>query len=342
MKRIYILMCLGVVLLFSSCGFSQVKKGQITYLEPVDSLCSIIGLPTIMKLFDGKLFLVDMFSGDSLISVFDIKTKNSLISFGRKGNGPEEFLHISNIDFYRNKENQIELLVFDSMRRKCISYNYSELLKNRILEGICMNIDKSIPNLYELYKIDNGYIATGRIEKCKYVKLSDSLKVIDFMGDYRPKPFKSVPNDLHRLANYGKTEFSLDKRRMAEIVYKASVLSLYDINLNNITQRWEYKIDELDYNVVDGSVVNNSVMGYLSAYVGNNYVYALYSGVPENINEIATYGNEIHIFDNEGNMVDRIKIEKSAFSLVVDESEGKIFTLCHIPETIVLIYDYKR
>ena len=117
---------------------------------------------------------------------------------------------------------------------------------------------------------------------------------------------------------------------------------MYDINLNNITKRWEYKIDELDYNVVDGSVVNNSVMGYLSAYVGNNYVYALYSGVPENINEIATYGNEIHIFDNEGNMVDRIKIEKSAFSLVVDESEGKIFTLCHIPETIVLIYDYKR
>ena len=340
MKR-KILVCMGLVFVLISCTISQTQKGREIVLTPIDSLCSVIGLPTIMELFDGKLFLVDMFNGDSLISVFDIKTNKKILSFGKKGNGPEEFLHISNIDFKRNIENQIELLVFDPIRQKCFSYNYEELFNDGVLKGVSFKMDTSVPNLFELYKLESGYIATGKIEGNKYLRLSDSLKIIDFFGNYRPKPIDAIPDVLHRQANYGKTELSLDKKKMVEIVYSASVLSLYDIEKDGITKKWEYLLDELDYDVVDGSVVNKSVVGYISAHAGRNNIYALFSGEAENLDEIAAYGNEIHVFDYDGKLVDKIKLERSAFLLSVDEEEGKLFALCHVPETVVLVYNYK-
>lgn len=334
------LLCIGMILLLSSCNFSREMKNGETSLAPVDSMCSVIGLPTGMKLFDGKLFLVDMFNGESLISVFDLKTKQNLISFGKRGNGPEEFLHISNIDFKRNADNQTELLVFDPAKKKCHLYDYQELLNGRISESACLNVDDSAPSLHELHKLDNGYIATGKIDENKYVRLSESLKPIDYIGSYRPKPFNAIPDAVHRQANNGKTEFSQDKKGMVEIVYNASVLSYFEVGTEGLQKKWEYMIDELDYEVVDGSIVNKSVVGYLSAYVGQKSVYALYSGEKENLGEIATYGTEIHVFDYDGKMVDKIKLERSAFLISVDEANKKIYTLSHVPETVVLIYDY--
>ena len=335
-------MSIGLVVLLCSCISSKEVKDEYVSLVPVDSLCSVVGIPTTMKLFDDKLFLVDMFNGESLISVYDIKTKAKVFSFGEKGNGPEEFLQITSLDFSDKGNGQIEMLAFDPVRKQCSIYNYQHLLNGNRNKEKSLNIAASVPYLYELYKLNKGYIATGRLEKDKYVLFSDSLEVSDYKGEYRPKPMKGIPDVLHSLANYGKTEFSLDKKKMVEIVYNASVLSMYDVNLDNIAKRWEYVIDELDYKVIDGSINKKSVMGYLSAYVGDRYVYALYSGKPENLDEIATYGDEIHVLDYDGKMVERIKIERPAFSLAVDESENKIFTLCHIPETMVFVYDYER
>ena len=333
-------MSIGLVVLLCSCISSKEVKDEYVSLVPVD--CSVVGIPTTMKLFDDKLFLVDMFNGESLISVYDIKTKAKVFSFGEKGNGPEEFLQITSLDFSDKGNGQIEMLAFDPVRKQCSIYNYQHLLNGNRNKEKSLNIAASVPYLYELYKLNKGYIATGRLEKDKYVLFSDSLEVFDYKGEYRPKPMKGIPDVLHSLANYGKTEFSLDKKKMVEIVYNASVLSMYDVNLDNIAKRWEYVIDELDYKVIDGSINKKSVMGYLSAYVGDRYVYALYSGKPENLDEIATYGDEIHVLDYDGKMVERIKIERPAFSLAVDESENKIFTLCHIPETMVFVYDYER
>lgn len=336
------LMSIGLVVLLCSCISSKEVKDEYVSLVPVDSLCSVEGIPTTMKLFDGKLFLVDMFNGESLISAYDIKTKAKVFSFGEKGNGPEEFLQITSLDFSDKGNGQIEMLAFDPVRKQCSIYNYQHLLSGNRNKEKSLKIVASVPYLYELYRLDKGYIATGRMEKDKYVLFSDSLEVFDYKGEYRPKPMKGIPDALHSLANYGKTEFSLDKNKMVEIVYNAPVLSMYDVNLDDIAKRWEYVIGELDYNVVDGNINKKSVMGYLSAYVGDKYVYALYSGKPENLDEIATYGDEIHVFDYDGKMVERIKIERPAFSLVVDESENRIFTLCHIPETKVFVYDYER
>ena len=335
-----LLMGIGFVIMMYSCDSSHKLKENFTFLVPSDSLCNIIGIPTVMKLFDEKLFVVDMFNGDSLITVFDIKTKKKLISFGQRGSGPNEFLHINSVDFKRNSDNEIEIFVFDPIQQKYFLYNYNGLLEGDSCQVFNVNIGKSVPNLHELYKIDGGYIATGKMEENKYVLLSDSLEVVKYIGDYRPKPANTISNVLHRQANNGKTELSLDKKMMAEIVFNASALSLYDIESDYIEKKWEFIIKELDYDVVDGVIVNKSLVGYLSASVGNNHVYALYSGKPENMDEIATYGNEVHVFDLDGKLVDRIRFSKDAYLIQVDEKKGKIYSLCHVPETIVLVYDY--
>lgn len=321
-----------------SCDSSK-KQVVSEHLKSIDSLLLEVGIPTEMKKCGNSIFIVDMFNGDSLISIYDIEKKKKIYSFGKKGNGPNEFLHISNLDISYNEKNELLLYVFDPIRKKITTYKYDSLMNKTNILCNEETIKDHIPYLEGVWKLENGYISIGRMENNKYVLLSDSLDILKFSGNYRPKHDKNISNVLHRRANHGKIELSWDKKTMVEIVYNASVLSCYNIKTDSLDKKWEHVIEELDYHIDGKEIVNNNVMGYLSASVGSHYVYALYSGHYANPDEIATYGNEVHVYDNQGNLKFNLILESPAFLLSVDENKGKIFALCHEPETTVMIYN---
>ena len=321
--------------LFFSCG-TQMRENY-DFLTPTDSLPPIIGIPTDMKIYKERLFLVDMFNGNSLITAYDLKTKEICMSIGKRGEGPEDFLHISNIDLEENEDSTLTIYAFDPVKMRLHRYKYDLLSENILLNSI-NTIETGGIGLYDLYRLEYGYISTGKMDDNKYILFSDSFDVLKRTGDYRPKPVKNISDMVHRRANNGKLQLSDDKKNMVELVYNASVLSLYNLEENNVQKKWEYIIKELDYRVNGNDYINNSVIGYLSASLGDKYIYALYSGEKENLDAIATYGNEIHIYDYNGNIVKKVKLEKSAFLISVDEENEIIYALGHHPESLVVTY----
>ena len=101
----------------------------------------------------------------------------------------------------------------------------------------------------------------------------------------------------------------------------------------------EYVGKEVGGGVEGKGCVSNQVMGDLSASVGEENIYALYSGCPDDVDEIAPYGKEIHVFSRKGELLRRFSIDHAAFLLCVDERSQKAFALCHKPETIIMVYD---
>lgn len=229
--------------------------------------------------------------------------------------------------------------LFDPTTQKLYVYDYdsvSWMKKDYIPESYHLSNNSDV-NYHELLKIDDGYVSTGMTEKYKYTILSDSFQCVNTFGKYRKKPSDGVPDMLHVIANYGKSFVSDNRRYLAEIVYNASVLSFYDLKKKE--KLWEYCIGDLDY-VLDGeSLIYKSVVGYLSASVTDKYIYALYSGEKENEDSIATYGNMIHIFSYDGELVGKYRLSKSAFSISVDDDNRKLYVLSHEPEPKIYIYD---
>lgn len=318
-------------------GGKSVSMEEIP-LTAVDSLANVVGLPTQMVYDDGKLYVVDMFSEDSLLTVWDIASKEEVLSMGRRGEGPEEYLHIGNVDVAEGTNGRKTLYLYDPVRQRMNLFDCDSLLagyRNRRI----VNVPEDWKTIVALRRTDQGYVAIGKEPENKYVLLSDSMGFVALAGAYRPKPDANVPDDIHRMANFGKMELSTDGKTLVDIIYNASVLTCYDVKVNTLEKQWEYVGKELDYRVEGKHFVNNQVMGYLSASVGEENIYALYSGCPDDVDEIAPYGKEIHVFSRKGELLRRFSIDHAAFLLCVDERSQKAFALCHKPETIIMVYD---
>ena len=60
---------------------------------------------------------------------------------------------------------------------------------------------------------------------------------------------------------------------------------------------------------------------------------------PEQEDDIATYGKMIHIFNYDGELVNKYQLSISAFSISVDYGNRKLYVLSHQPEPKIYIYD---
>jgi len=343
-KKKYVFFCFLLLLILGACSSKKQNKRisnkETVLLHSSDSLPLSIGLPTQMAYSDDKLFLVDMFAENKLVTVYDLQKNDTLLSFGQKGEGPYEYLQINSIDVYKNDKGRLMVSVFDPSQSKLGVYDYDSLLELKSLYIPTILSAKAVGfSLHEILKTSKGYLATGMTTTGKYIALNNNLSVSNIFGKYREKPIKSIPDMSNVLANYGKTVFSDDRSSFVEIVYNASALSCYKLGGDSANLQWENVIHDLDYKMEGASVINKAPMGYLSAcFVGDN-VYALYSGEMEDEDEIATYGKEIHKYDNKGHIVAEYHLDKSAFAFCIDKMRGKLYVLSHKPEPAIWVYD---
>ena len=305
-----------------------------------DSLDIFLGLPTNIQCHDNKVFIVDLFGEDGIVTIYDLKKKKDLLSFGMRGNGPYEYLHISNIDIYTGKDHCSKLTLFDPHKKRLSIYDIDSLLLfPKVYIPQIKKVQTEI-SLHELRSIKEGFIATGRTPMGKYIILNDTLGVEKIAGNYRPKPFENIPDMKHITANYGKSVLSADRNCLLEIVYNASVLSFYQISDGQLDKQWESNLIELDYELKGNSIINRQPTGYISASIASDKIYALYSGEEEDpeSSEIAPYGREIHVYDLKGEMLSKIELDNSFFAISIDEENKFIYGISHDPTPRVFVY----
>lgn len=325
------------LLLLSSCTTSNDNKFKT--IEATDSLSVFLGLPTSIKYFQGNLFTIDPFDKNGLIKIINIGSDSTICTFASKGEGPNEYLHIANIDpFIDSSSNKIKINIYDPITSSLGHYDFDSLIcYQKDYVPTIHKLPKNNPKLHELLRIDNGYIATGIIENHKYSLLTNDLISSGNFGNYRPKPSEEISDYSNIFANFGHSVLSENRDKLIEIIYNASVISCYDVK--NKRKEWEYLIKELNYHREGNISVNDEPQGYLSASFYKDKIIALYSGRKENINDVATYGNEMHVFNSDGKLLNNYIFSHDGFCLTVNPSKGQIFLLSHTPEPAIFIYD---
>lgn len=348
-SKIYLGLIFIIPVLLQACGDKgqsvakkviHVKKDVFTQsIFPSDSLSDFIGLPVTFEYFDDKLFVMDLFGEEGLIKVFDVNSGKILFSFAQQGNGPNEFLTINNLNFYTEKGESIVGL-FDPQAKTYRKYYYKSLLRNQgkelPFETKKIEID---PIMNELLKGDSCYIATGFFEEGKFAILDESLNLLCFTGEYRPKPEGAISDHIHIRANHGTSFLSPDRKKLGSIVYIASVLDFYKVEKETIFHQFSYIDREIDYRIEDNTYANNQYEGYISACTDGKHIYALYSGEPIDLDDIATYGSEIHVFDMEGDLQTVLHCHRGLYKIRVDAQSGNLYAAVHSPEPTILTYN---
>ncbi len=335
MKKYTLFITLFIFL--NSCQSSK-KQEEIIELFDGKTLNIELGLPTSASLYSNYLFVNDFYGDSGLVKIIDIQKEEIINSFAVKGEGPNEFLTVANIDYAPSLSQNF--YVFDQAANKLKVFNFDSLVYNKQKNPqAVININENL-RFYEVAKSKQGFIATGIIENKKFALLNDSMHVRKWAGSYCSKPSKSIPDITHAMANYGKFYITDDRKWLVNIIYAAGIITCYQINENgDLSLVWEKILNEMNYKLEGSSYRNLGTMGYLSVSFTKKHIYALYSGQEENNDEIATYGKEIHVFDYEGHIIKKYLLDTPALNICVTENDKYIYSIVHKPESGIIQYE---
>ena len=319
-----------------SCQHEQ-QVPDIQEIVPSDSIELEIGYQRNMFVYDDKLFVTDTKAIGGVVQVYDLHTQQFLFSFGTEMELYLDANQVSHLDFYEvDGEVKVDVYVFN---RKIVTYSYEAILQEKYKAKPLMvrNVHDKFKHFGQFCKTKNGYVITETHPEGKFLLLSDSLELLKYAGNYRPKPDESYGDVAHALANWGYIMLSPDKRYLVDCLTMAPIITLYELTDSDMVKRWEYIEEELNYvPIEDDNVIPNLKEGYISATFSEKYLYALYGNEPED-DEIGHYRREVHVFDIQtGEMVKQYLLDRPSQDIVWHK--GRLYVLTYEQSPIVQFY----
>lgn len=323
-----------ILLLLASCSHrSRLAEKE---LFPVDSMSVEVGVPTLIKATDNQLFVNHSFSDGYDIDVIDIQGDSIMYSFARRGQGANEFLQIVSLDVFK-KGNDWYVGLFDNLQRKLMVYSVDSLNRYKgNCPPACVKTVNAESRFLEVYSVNDGYLVTGRTEK-KYTLLNEDMEPRCLSGDYLVCGNRKDDYMLLSKANYGRLYFSNNQKRFASVVFMSGTLSVNEVTTNGVRPQWSYTASGFEYEMSGNILKQLSPTGYLAAgFIEDSSVLGLYSG-EEKING-TNYGNEFHVFDSQGMLLDKYRLSSRLYNFCVSPDNHFIYAISYQSDPKILIY----
>ena len=101
----------------------------------------------------------------------------------------------------------------------------------------------------------------------------------------------------------------------------------------------EFGVQPTDYGPVM-IPVDHTRFGYIDVAASADRVYGLFSGrTIEAFPEDANYAQYVHVFEWNGQFRQALQVDPGAFAITVDEEEGVLYALRHLPTPALLKYE---
>jgi hypothetical protein len=337
MKQIVVFL---ISLLFSlSCAdrennyYDEFEKRKNVYLYPVD-YPDIVG--TSMQLLQKDSFiLINDFTGDSLIHLFDIKNLQLIGKMVSVGNGPDEFL------------SPLEIQLTDS--NLYIFYRQTSFLYSipcTKIREVHENIEKRFeaPNgVNHLYPLsDTVFISSGFYQR-PYALLDEKGEVFKEFGEYPaywpgeediPIGARAMFHQMNFLKHPGSRRF---------LTYSSHTINIYDdasdqdgpvLVRNRLMGKYNYSYTVGDILFVEkGADVERGIV-YVTG--SPKYIYVVYDPTKNTDEE---KGSQICIYDWDGNPVELLQFNKNISCLVIDEKENRGYVMARDPDDSLMYFD---
>ena len=292
--------------------------------------------PRSLYLFPGNILVLDKYDGE-LATRIPIDNPNLATRVFRIGNGPNEFLKLSNLYYDPASE---ELEVVDGGLRKCYRLKYNRQLNVDGGDVLSVNTFSDKVDLFTLVPFRGGYFSNGCFGAKMFTIFDKDLNELVVFGDY-PGDQEGIGTRAFFLRN--QTTLAVDPSGQyfcAAGVY-TDWLVIYKVTGDHVTVNMELFTGDAALETISHTTkrgTSNSVVEtgetrrtYRTLYAGNHYLYALYWGIKASEMEDADAPCYVVKFSYDGEQVETYRYNKLLYSIAVDEEQGKMYGITYSP-----------
>lgn len=335
----------ALLLIVSSCNYSANKK--ITDLfEGKESLikseCFLslekdsVRTPYMFTCLKNELLFVDIHQ-ESFLSEFDKNTGKWLRYSLLRGNGPNEYIHLSNMTSINDN-----LFVWDSGK------SFVDILKLEddtliVSNHVYIGSDSCLVSAFQICPIDENYfVASGIIKNNRFVILDSEGRFYSSFGNY---PFSKRSDDeedyiTQAFAHQGSIICSPDKKRLVAGNMMGDAISFFDISdLKSPKLCKEYDYVTPKYKILEKNSVafdKECIIGFINLVADSQYCIGLYNGEKSSSLQYKNSfgGNKLLFFDWDGTPLSLIKLDMKYSCLAIDNENERLFLLGVDPESL--------
>lgn len=277
--------------------------------------------PFRVRLNDSILYIMDLHGQEYYVNAFTYPELKFIKSIGKKGSGPEELLDSENIRF--DKQNNLWLL--DANRKKLICFTDSGQREILLSKSLIRTLD------FDFYK-DSLFIVPDYTGNYRYSIVNSQGKIIENRSSI-PVKKKNARKSNIVIAQAWRSfiDYNPENGILAIVTQLGEVIELYDVRNDKIINTYYGKSGEPVYRNREGMAIPDGIMGYSDVHVGSKYIYALFWG--QKMSDIRQGkikyegGDQIHIFDLNGNPIKTYKLERYITGFEIDEKNQIILAL---------------
>lgn len=338
-----------VLFLITSCDKGDAVRDFDATFQRIQKISSIeflkkellLGRPYYINYIDSSLLVYDDL-GDSLFTLIDLRDDtNSIYRFGRKGEGPNEFLQV----FSMSRLCDDSLIgVYDVYKHALLEMNIHQIKKGNVEFPLIAEDSLNSVNLYVTKYGTN--LGIGFYEKNMLSLTGDSIgSKLFFEYPYKDSREKNIDNRLRGMAYQGTmcSNPSLDNFVFA--IRSAPIFFLYSIKKDKIEETYKWLGGYPDYRTEDTGTVRGAPMSahnkiaFVSVYATDKYIYLLYSGKSfEEYNVKAFNGSIIYQMTWEGKPVCKYELDFPIMNFCVSDTDSEIYAFADKGEAILVKY----
>ncbi len=330
MKNSYLLL---LCLFLLSCGKEKANVMRENLFPQLVSDDIMTTMPGRFIVTDKYLVWVDPFARDYFVHVHDKLTGDKLGMMGKVGEGPEEFITggISNYCI----DNRFRARDANGNTQGYLSID-SLLLHKKTFIPLSEEEKKNIPDMAEVEK--GVFITQTEDGSNAYFAANVYGKETNF-GVY------PIPEVKEHVGGY--QAYDAQSGLFAYCSFEFPYLALYKRNGDTFELQWEYKSEDVDYEVVEDRLVIDRKQGGISGVcLCRDYIVALQRDGTKDHTDVSKIGRDatkcprtVFLYDYDSNLVKIIDLGMPVMRIAADRKSNTFYAIGVNPEFIIAKYD---
>lgn len=336
--------------ILSSCG-ENLKKHYPRYAdfpETIHRQAKVISMDTALfrypfriKVKDSIALILDLHHPDYYFHAFTYPAWKPIVSFGRRGEGPEEMLSAETFRFVSPDS----IWALDANKMQLTRWQLSLATGTAIREE-AVDLDKELVRALDFQLTGSGFLIPDYLGEHRFGETDLAGHLVRSRGYI---PTEQRKNEVSRpaLAQAWRSFIDLDTEKQLLVMASqlGEVLEIY--RLDGDSSRVVYgPHGEPEFQVSEGYGIPTGIMGFSDVQITDRYIYAVFHG--RSFRQInASYdrgikpedgGRFIYVFDLDGRPVRQYTLDRAIYGIDVHEAEGVIYaTDVNRDEPIVMI-----
>lgn len=325
MKRLVSLLFLFIV--FTGCN----HKGSVAYESGIsveskhllngeilnDSF--MFSWPRDVIIIDSLLLVHDSYKQSDCFHIFNKYDGTHILSFGKKGRGPGEFLEVNSVNY--NYDNR-SITVFDPNSKKITIFDITNILRGEEPRFSEFTITAAPNFIKQVIRYKGEFITKGNSDKMRYGLWKPSDR--QFYNIYTEFPNLTEDNETNwSITDYSvKVRLSPDRQKLVAGTYIGGVLEVFDINEQGFSRSAARYFFEPLYGYAEGAkpkwvtTTPETKLGFEDVFLTDEAIYGLVWEVEKKT--MSQHRPSIIQFDYSGNPSACYTLSNTLESFAVD------------------------